>query len=121
MGLRTFYINSALLLFFSLTVFPSESANSVRAEIDHLLHYIKSSGCIFIRNDMEVTAAEARSHIQNKYNYSRDRVKTTEDFIKYAATKSSLSGKPYRVQCSGRETGTAEWLYTELQRLRNNK
>ena len=120
MGVRAFQISTALLLFFSLAVFPSESADSVSAEIDHLLHYIESSGCIFIRNGTEGTAAEARAHIQKKYNYSKGRVKTAEDFITYSATKSSVSGKPYRVRCNGREIRTADWLYAELQRLRNN-
>jgi len=120
MGVRTFQIYTAFLLFMFPAVLTAESADSVSREIDHLLQYVESSGCIFIRNGKEKNAAEALAHIQNKYNYSKGRVKTTEDFIKYAATKSSMSGKPYTVRCSGREIPTADWLYTELQKLRNN-
>jgi hypothetical protein len=119
MGLRTFQIYTASLLFIFILALPAENADSVSREIDHLLQYIESSGCIFIRNGEEKNAAEAMAHIQNKYDYSKGRVKTTEDFIKYAATKSSMSGKPYKVRCSGREIRTADWLYTELQKLRN--
>ena len=118
-GCRALQIYAAFL-FFSLTAaLPAESGEGVRQEINHLLQYIESSGCIFIRNGKESTPAEARVHIQEKYDHFRDRVKTTEDFIKYTATKSSISGKPYKVRCNGRETRNADWLHTELEKLRN--
>jgi hypothetical protein len=120
MILRTFQIYTAFLLFFSLAALPADSAESVSQEIEHLLQYIGSSDCIFIRNGKEKNAADALAHIQKKYDYSKSRVKSTEDFIKYAATKSSMSGKPYKVRCSGREIHVADWLYTELQKLRGN-
>jgi hypothetical protein len=119
LGLKTFKVFTAFLLFFSLAALPAESADSVSREIDHLLQFIERSDCIFIRNGKEKNAADALAHIQKKYDYSKGRVKTTEDFIKYAATKSSMSDKPYKVRCSGREIRTADWLYKELQRLRN--
>jgi hypothetical protein len=52
-------------------------------------------------------------------DHFKKRVKTTEGFIKYAATKSSMSGKPYMVRCDGREMSNADWLNRELQKLRN--
>jgi hypothetical protein len=119
MGFRALQIYAAFLFFCLPVALPAESAEGMRQEINHLLQYIESSGCIFIRNGKESTPVEARAHIQKKYDYFRNRVKNTEDFIKYAATKSTISGKPYKVRCNGRETRNADWLHTELDKLRN--
>lgn len=119
MGFRALQVYVAFLFFCLTAALPAESGEGVRQEINHLLQYIESSGCMFIRNSKESTPAEARAHIQKKYDHFRDRVKTTEDFIKYAATKSTISGKPYKVRCNGQETRTADWLHTELEKFRN--
>ena len=87
-------------------------------EIDHLLRYIGSSDCIFVRNGDEYDAAGARSHIERKYNYAKRWIETTEQFIEYTATKSSVSGKPYHVICAGREEPSSAWLMRELARFR---
>ena len=92
-------------------------------EISHLLQFVENSQCVFIRNETEYTAVDAREHIEKKYNYVRRRVETTEDFIKYAATKSSMTGRTYSVLCDGAEQATALWLHNELYayRLRVDK
>jgi hypothetical protein len=87
-------------------------------EISHLLQYIEKSECVFTRNGKEHLSAEALEHIAMKYEHIRKRVKTAEDFIKYAATRSSLSGKPYLVRCGESEVLTADWLKAELGRFR---
>jgi len=119
MAYKIFQIYIVFLFIILTAAFPANSEESVSQEIDHLLQYIESSDCIFIRNGGESSAAEARAHIQKKYNHFKDRIKNAEDFIKYAATKSSFSGKPYKVRCKGQETLTADWLNTELEKLRN--
>ena len=95
------------------------SGEFVNQEIDHLLEYVENAGCEFIRNSKSYNGAEARAHIQRKYNYFKGRIKTTEDFMAYAATKSTMSGKTYKVRCNGREMSCAEWLRIELERFRN--
>jgi hypothetical protein len=117
-GSRTFLIFTAFLFFISASSLPAGSIETVNREIDHLLQYIENSDCIFIRNGRESNAAKAQAHIQNKYVYVKGRVKTAEDFIKYAATKSSMSGKPYKLRCSKKEIYVADWLYSELRKLR---
>lgn len=92
---------------------------SVNQEIDHLLQYVENAGCTFIRNSKAYDGAEARAHIQKKYDYFKDSIKTTEDFITHAATKSTLSGKPYKVRCNDREMLCAEWLNVELESFRS--
>ena len=119
MVFRTFRFYVTFLFLVLTVALPAESEESVSQEIVHLLQYMESSDCIFIRNGEEYSAAEARAHIQKKYDHFKNRVKTTEDFIKYAGTKSSMSGKPYMVRCNGQEIRNTDWLSTELQKLRN--
>jgi len=87
-------------------------------EIDHLLGFIGSSDCVFVRNGDEYDAAGAKSHIERKYGYAKRWIETTEQFIEYTATKSSVSGEPYRVICAGREEPSSAWLLGELARFR---
>lgn len=89
-------------------------------EIDHLLRYIETSGCTFDRNATIHDSRDAGAHIRKKYDHTKRWIKSTEDFIRYAATKSSISGRPYRVVCEGVEMPTAEWLADELARFRDN-
>jgi hypothetical protein len=87
-------------------------------EIKHLLVYIEDSGCRFIRNGKEYSSREARKHLEHKYDYARTRINTTEDFIKYIASQSSLSGQPYKVRCGDQVMLNADWLSAELARFR---
>ena len=71
------------------------------------------------RNGSRHDAQEAVEHIQKKYDYNRDDIKTTEDFIEWSASRSSLSGRAYKVHCPGEEVRpTADWLKEELKRYR---
>jgi len=108
-----------LLFVFLVVSHRAESGEGVDREINHLLQYIENSGCTFIRNGKAYDAAEARAHVQKKYDYSKVRIKTTEDFIKYAATKSSMSGKPYKVRFNDQEILCADWLNVELENFRS--
>ena len=110
MHYRNFKFCIVFLLVILVVSQRSESEEGANQEINHLLQYIENSSCTFIRNGKAYNSAEARAHIQKKYDYFKVRVKTTEDFVKYAATKSSMSGKPYKVRCNGLEILCAEWL-----------
>ena len=46
-------------------------------EVEHLLAYVESSGCTFIRNGDQHAAADSVSHIQKKYDYYRDDIENT--------------------------------------------
>jgi len=119
MAFKTFQIYIAFLFLVLTVALPASSDDRMSLEIDHLLQYIASSNCIFIRNGVVSSATEARAHIQKKYDYLKGLIKNTEDFIKYTAAKSSISGKPYIVRCNGQETLNADWLNAELEKLRN--
>lgn len=108
-----------LFLAWGIVVFyPCASHADMGAEIEHLLHYIDTSDCSFIRNRKSYNSIDAGAHIRKKYAHIKNRIKTTEDFIRYAATKSSLSGRPYQVICNKEKMATAEWLAQELYRFR---
>lgn len=74
-------------------------------------------GATFIRNGSEHTAAEAADHLRLKWKNAGKRVRTAEDFIRYCATQSSMSGRKYRIRLAdGRELDSADWFSAELRR-----
>ncbi|MBD9579689.1 DUF5329 domain-containing protein [Pseudomonas sp. BGr12] len=89
-------------------------------EITQLLDFVEHSGCQFIRNGSEYPAAEARAHLQKKLDYLENKgmVSNAEDFIERAATKSSMSGQRYQVDCPAGKQDSSAWLNDELKRLR---
>jgi hypothetical protein len=92
------------------------------SEVNHLLVFVKNSGCIISRNGTDHPAVKGISHIEKKYDYFRDDIKSTEEFIEYSATKSTMSGDYYMVSCPGKEAiRTQDWLMSELKRYRSEK
>jgi len=95
-------------------------AETVESEIAYLLDYIGHSTCIFIRNGSDYDGAAAADHIEKKYDHFKDEIHSAEDFIDRAATKSELSGQPYRIRCSdGSTVLAADWIRAALQAHRN--
>ena len=102
-----------------LNVVIADVPDSQIKEVNHLLAFVKNSGCTINRNDTNHPAEKGVSHIENKYDYFRDDIKNTEDFIEYSATKSTMSGDYYMVTCPGKKTiKTQDWLLTELKKYR---
>jgi hypothetical protein len=94
----------------------------VATVVEYLLARIGESGLTFIRNGSEHTAAEAAAHIRSKYEHYRKDIKTPEDFIDKAASKSVLSGKPYLVKMpDGTTRLAADWLRGLLAEYRAQK
>jgi hypothetical protein len=108
----------AFLLIAATVLVHMESQADTDTEIKHIIEYIENSNCTFIRNGKEYNTKEALVHIQNKYKYTKRWIKSAEDFIKYTVTKSSMSGRPYKVRCDGLKILSAEWLSEELKRFR---
>lgn len=101
---------------------PTAAADDVAAhEIGAMIEVLGSSGCQFWRNGDWHDGAEARDHLRRKYEWARKRqlAGTAEDFIARAASRSSLSGKPYRVRCPGQpEVDSGRWFHELLRRMR---
>ena len=104
-------------LLMTLSFYTSAMAGTPE-EIASLLHFVEQSECTFIRNSKHYDALEARQHIEKKYAYFKERITTAEEFIQYSATKSTISGKPYKVICNGVAMSSSDWLNIELERLR---
>ena len=104
---------------------PAELTPSAKSEISHLLDYIERSGCEFNRNGTWYTDTKAvREHVERKYDFfmKKGKIISTEDFIKWAATKSEMSGKPYTVKCpNGPQIPMSQWLREELERYRQQE
>ncbi len=96
----------------------TQATTTSEIEIQHLLDFISQSDCVFIRNNSEYPAKEAREHLQTKYDYAKRWVDSAEQFIERIASKSSISGKPYEVRCRGQLFYSGVWLQQELARYR---
>jgi hypothetical protein len=94
---------------------------TTQREIAGLMQALENSGCRFQRNGSWYGPGEARAHLQRKYDYllKRDLVGSSEQFIERAASRSSLSGRPYRVACpDAPEQDAAAWFQHTLRQLR---
>lgn len=105
-------------------VSAAELPASSRAEVEALLNRLAASGCQFSRNGSWYSAQEAKSHLTKKLDYVLEKkmVSSSEQFIELAASKSSMSGKPYQVKCGNQAAqDSATWLQGALKDLRANK
>jgi hypothetical protein len=104
-----------------VTVASAAPPAIAQTEINYLLGFVESSGCEFYRNGSWYDSKKAQAHLRDKYQIlaAADQINTAEDFIEKAATKSSLSGRPYQVRCGGGEAMTSnQWLRGALARYR---
>lgn len=110
---------AALALALPLAAAPTPPA--VRAELDALLAELQRQQCRMERNGSWHGADEARAHMLRKLAYLEERgsLASTEQFIEQAATKSSVSGQPYQVQCgSAPAQPSRDWLLARLRAQR---
>lgn len=94
---------------------------AARQEIDALLRAVGSSGCEFVRGSTAHPAPKAQDHLQQKFEYleARGMLKSAEDFIAKAGTRSSMTGEAYAIRCPGMaQQASDEWLLARLKTLR---
>jgi len=110
--------SSALVLLFS-SIANADVPPETQHEVHHLINFVNNSPCQIVRNGSAHNGPEAIKHIQKKYKYFKDDIRTTEQFIEYSATKSTMSGKYYLVNCKNKSTvKTRDWLLHELKEYR---
>ena len=91
-----------------------------KAEVRHLIDYLRNSDCVMIRNGKSHSGEDGAKHVQRKYDYFRSDISTTEEFIELSATKSTMSNRLYQVQCPGKAAQPSrDWLLEELDSYRN--
>lgn len=111
---------SVLALALASSIAAADVPAEQKPEVDHLLHYVKSSSCQFERNGEIHDGVDAESHIRKKYDFFRGQIETTEQFIEWSATKSTISGRYYRVKCADADwKETRDWLLKELANFRH--
>jgi len=100
---------------------PGQQPENLESAIQFLLKHVADSGLVFIRNSEKHAAVDAAEHMNSKYEYFRDKIKTPEDFIQRCASKSLMSGKLYLVVLeNGEEVRTDAWLLSALTIYRSN-
>lgn len=64
---------------------------------------------------------EAAAHIRKKYEYFRNKIKITEQFIEYSASRSTMIGQCYTVrwQGAGADQSAQDWMLQELEIYRS--
>ena len=111
---------SASFLVFALLPWLTAMAPAIpemeRGRIEYLIASIAAlQGAQFLRNGAAHDAASAADHLRLKWSKAGSRVKNAEDFIRYCATQSSMSGQPYEIRfADGRVVKTAQYLQQKL-------
>ena len=113
---QTIIVPGLLLLLACSTASLADVQESQALEINYLISYLQTSDCQMIRNGKAYSGEDGAKHVQRKYDYFRDKISSTEEFIGYAATKSTMSGRLYEVQCPGEApVSSSAWLLKELE------
>jgi hypothetical protein len=98
------------------TTSPTED---LQKTVTYLLDFVAQSDCTFIRNGKSHTPKEASEHMKGKYEYFKKEIKTPEDFIRLAASKSLVTGQAYLVKTKdGKEIDCAKWMTKVLNDYR---
>jgi len=95
---------------------PTPTPTAV-GEVEYLLDFVGTSGCDFYRNGVRYDSGAAKAHLRYKYDalVGHGQIRTADDFIEKAATKSSLTGIAYKVRCAGGpELSSNQWLRDAL-------
>ncbi|TGK12010.1 hypothetical protein EHO60_06985 [Leptospira fletcheri] len=118
---RTFLGALVPLLFLTLRSVSAES--ELESEINALLSTLDScKGCVFIRNGSEHSVQEAKSHLLRKYEATKGKIGTVDEFIKALASKSSITGIPYKIRFpDGKEIESEKWLTTQEEKIKKKK
>ena len=110
-----------LALFLTSSAFAQVPSATAQREIEALFQHLAQSPCRFQRNGDWHDARNATAHLRRKYDYlrKRDLAPTAEAFVERAASRSSLSGKAYRVQCGRAPAQDSQaWFLAALTEIR---
>lgn len=97
----------------------AQPVDNARQTIEYLIDSVRTSDLTFVRNGNTYSASEAAAHLRTKYDFFKNQIKTPEDFIRLAGSKSEFSGRAYLVKTAdGRTIPSAEWLGSLLAKYR---
>ncbi|NUS39773.1 MAG: DUF5329 family protein [Lysobacter sp.] len=118
--MRHLFLRSWLLLACLGAFAAFAGSTAVDGEIDALIARVgQAQGVVFIRNGSAHSATEAAAHLQRKRVAAGGRFASAEQFIDVVGTRSSVTGRPYRVRANdGTEIDSAVWLRRLLREVR---
>lgn len=94
-------------------------AETMDEEIDYLLSAVGQGDCTFTRNGKSYPAADAQKHLQTKRKRGKRYFSSADEFIEKLASESSMSGKPYLIQCGEEaQQPSGEWFAALLAKYR---
>ncbi|RYD66760.1 MAG: hypothetical protein EOP83_04250 [Verrucomicrobiaceae bacterium] len=107
-------LSFALMATLSAAAAPPEEEKKIEGLIAHVGSLKKA---VFIRNGKEYDAASAAKFLKGKWEAQGKGIKTAAEFIEKVATKSSTSGKAYRIRLEdGKETDCGPYLTEQLKK-----
>jgi hypothetical protein len=103
-------------------VFALRQAGTALGEDEKIARLIDAvanePGMTFVRNGAAHGGADAAAHLNRKYQAARDKGLTAREFVEHVASRSSMSGEPYRVRLpDGTEQSAEQWLGARLRAL----
>jgi hypothetical protein len=112
MKTRSTLLFAAMLLCLASATAADEISVQEKEKIEYLINQLESmKDATFIRNDKEYDARTAALFLRRKWQMNKDKVRTSEDFIERIASRSSTTGKPYRIRMKdGREIECGDYL-----------
>ncbi len=117
-------IVAGLLLAVAKLCLAADLSPQAKAEIEYLIGNLQVSSCQFNRNGSWYSGAQAAEHIRKKYDYftGKNKLASSEDFIRLAASGSSMSGVAYKVKCGNAEPQpSSDWFSAELLAYRQQQ
>ena len=118
--MRITYAVAFLALFSLVFAFTTKAQAQTRLsetqKIERLITAVEElDGARFYRNGNYYNAKQAADHLRMKLTRAGSAVKTAHDFVDKIATKSSMSGEPYKIVLKdGKELTCKEFLITKL-------
>jgi hypothetical protein len=107
-------------VFLSFFVSALAAADVTDTEVEFLVSTIGESNCTFIRNGKRHSAKDAEDHLRMKYRRGKRYAPTAEKFIERLASASSMSKKPYYIECEGQDAvPSGDWLMARLSDYRH--
>jgi hypothetical protein len=109
----------AVMLGFTIGVVGQAKPLTENQKIELLLKGIDTlEGAKFVRNGSTYTASQASSHLRMKWGKAGSAVKTAQDFIDKIASKSSMTGEPYKIiMKDGKEVVCRDYLNQRLLQI----
>jgi Family of unknown function (DUF5329) len=105
------------VLSFAVAARAAALAPVEQVRVEYLLSVVASlQDAQFIRNGKSYDSQAAVRHMRTKLHAAGSRVQTAEDFIRYCASQSSISGQPYEIRfADGRVAFSADFLSQKLR------